>query len=320
MLASANFKKQFKGHKGLLFTCEGNVKNRKLLSTLIGIVALGFSSTAIAQNLNEKVIYGTDSRQEVADYPDARFQEIAKSVAAMVPNSSLQREDGRGAFNDYYTYDASVTLGDRLKACPDERFADQPSLANCTGFLVDDDILVTAGHCVDNMGDCRGNKWVFGFKDGVTGFDADNVYSCEKMIGHGNALGLFSQKDYAVLKLDRKVENRKPLEYRKRGRVSRGDQLVVIGHPSGLPMKVADDAEVRRHRINFFYANTDTYGGNSGSPVFSRATGKVEGILVRSRAGQDYRETSSGCFRSRYISGDSAREIIHRITRVPEIQ
>jgi hypothetical protein len=31
----------------------------------------------------------------------------------------------------------------------------------------------------------------------------------------------------------------------------------------------------------FFVANLDTYGGNSGSPVFNSETHKVEGILVR---------------------------------------
>ena len=34
----------------------------------------------------------------------------------------------------------------------------------------------------------------------------------------------------------------------------------------------------------FFVANLDTYGGNSGSPVFNSDTHEVEGILVRGEA------------------------------------
>jgi hypothetical protein len=33
--------------------------------------------------------------------------------------------------------------------------------------------------------------------------------------------------------------------------------------------------------VPFFAANLDTYGGNSGSPVFNATSGTVEGILVR---------------------------------------
>ena len=56
----------------------------------------------------------------------------------------------------------------------------------------------------------------------------------------------------------------------------------VIGHPVGLPAKVAGGAIVRDNTPNpFFVANLDTYGGNSGSPVFNSRTHRVEGILVR---------------------------------------
>ena len=56
----------------------------------------------------------------------------------------------------------------------------------------------------------------------------------------------------------------------------------MIGHPSGLPTKFAGGAAVRNNQQNaFFVANLDTYGGNSGSPVFNSNTHAVEGILVR---------------------------------------
>jgi hypothetical protein len=50
-------------------------------------------------------------------------------------------------------------------------------------------------------------------------------------------------------------------------------------------MKVAAGAAVRDNTPSaFFVANLDTYGGNSGSPVFNSVTHEVEGILVRGEA------------------------------------
>ena len=43
----------------------------------------------------------------------------------------------------------------------------------------------------------------------------------------------------------------------------------------------------------FFVANLDTYGGNSGSPVFNAASYKVEGILVR---GENDFVTNGTCY------------------------
>jgi hypothetical protein len=52
-----------------------------------------------------------------------------------------------------------------------------------------------------------------------------------------------------------------------------------------LPTKFADGAAVRNNQPDaFFVANLDTYGGNSGSPVFNSDTHEVEGILVRGDA------------------------------------
>src|SRR5262249_37357901 len=72
---------------------------------------------------------------------------------------------------------------------------------------------------------------------------------------------------------------------RRTGRIGDTQAVHVIGHPSGLPAKFAGGAAVRNNQPNaFFVANLDTYGGNSGSPVFNSDTHVVEGILVRGDA------------------------------------
>lgn len=72
-----------------------------------------------------------------------------------------------------------------------------------------------------------------------------------------------------------------PLKFRESGTAGDGEQLVVIGHPSGLPTKIAGGAKIRSGEAAYFTANLDTFGGNSGSAVFNATTGIVEGILVR---------------------------------------
>jgi len=84
------------------------------------------------------------------------------------------------------------------------------------------------------------------------------------------------------VQLDRKVLGRTPVTIRSAGKIPDGEPLFVIGHPCGLPQKFADGAVVRsNHPAAFFVANLDTYGGNSGSPVFSGKTYQLEGLLVR---------------------------------------
>jgi subtilisin family serine protease len=60
----------------------------------------------------------------------------------------------------------------------------------------------------------------------------------------------------------------------------------VIGHPTGLPVKIDDGGHVRNDpcaALDYFVANNDTFGGNSGSGVWSGDGSRREliGILVR---------------------------------------
>ena len=65
-----------------------------------------------------------------------------------------------------------------------------------------------------------------------------------------------------------------------------GEPLVLIGHPSGLPTKIAPDASVLKTLTNSFVSNVDAFSVNSGSGVFHAVTGEIEGILSSGR--QDY--------------------------------
>ena len=289
---------------------------------LLGLAVL-FSGTVVATEIQDtKVIYGDDDRYEVASYPSARIRDLANSVAGMVRGSKLKSSGENFTFRERLA-------GRALNFCSGERFAEQSTLPTCTGFLVGPDTLVTAGHCITSNFDCSNNKWVFGYVKGTEEIKKKNVFGCKRIIARNQKSTLFTLKDFAVIQLDRKVEGRTPLKFRKKGRVKIGTNLVVIGHPSGLPLKIADGAKVKRMNTKdaltfpakllkkryYFTANLDTYGGNSGSPVFNLKTGVVEGILVQ--GARDYVRSAGFCNRSNRLSNSrwKSSEKVFRITK-----
>ena len=203
------------------------------------------------------------------------------------------------------------TLGVKFGLCPDERFAHQHSAADCSGVLVREDAVVTAGHCVREVSKSAKSPWladlkfVFGYsasneKDpGKAEFDESQVF-LGKLVLSGNFL---PQKqgsdDWAVVQLDRPVPKdiAEPVQSIRRTKIANDERLYVIGYPSGLPLKYAPGARVRGNSERaYFVANLDTFGGNSGSGVFLSGTNELVGILVRGAADY-YLDQEKGCAR-----------------------
>lgn len=281
------------------------------MKSIITILALTLSLSAFA---GLDVVYGDDDRVDVYASSNQFYVDLSLATAAMIKNSKLQ------------------VLGDEVKIngrsleargmCASERFSHQSTAASCSGFLVGPNLLVTAGHCIENMSDCRSNDWVFDYKvendtqANVT-VAKSSVYKCKRIISQ--SLDRRTKDDYALIELDRKVTDRNPAKYRTAGKVKRGTELVVIGHPSGLPTKIADGAQVRSVNKVYFQANLDTYGGNSGSAVFNAQTGEVEGILVRGERDYVY-NSRKGCYETNYLSDNGGRgEDVTLITNIKEL-
>lgn len=265
--------------------------NKTLLTT--SVVALGAItlSQAFAKN---KVVYGEDNRIET--YQASKMeQKLAHSTAGMI-NTIKTIKVGNKVMLPPYTIEKDMGL------CKDERFAKQPSSVVCSGFLVGPDLLVTAGHCIQTQKDCNEVSWVFDYKETKSTKRTDilvpakNVYKCKKVIEAKLESTTSAKIDYALVRLDRVVKGRTPLKFRTTGKVKMNQDIVVIGHPSGLPQKVAGGAQVLLNTAaNYFQTNLDTFGGNSGSAVFNADNGSVEGILVR--GAKDYDQDPTGCRR-----------------------
>lgn len=266
------------------FTGESRMLKNALLFSL-------FVSSVGSAVANERIVYGLDNRLETVD-ADQKYQGWAKSTAGMI--DSLKLID----IGSHYLLPPS-SLGKDFGLCEGERFKDQPSPLSCSGFLVGPDLLVTAGHCIGTQKDCDSVSWVFDFKVKKSSNKANiaveksNVYKCKKVIdqkleGQGDEM-----RDYSLIQLDRVPVSRKPLKYRTKGKVLTKEELVLIGHPSGLPQKIASKGFVYVNNSNhYFKTNLDSFGGNSGSAVFNAKTGAVEGILVRGAT--DYVSDSCG--------------------------
>jgi hypothetical protein len=87
----------------------------------------------------------------------------------------------------------------------------------------------------------------------------------------------------------------------------------VIGHPAGLPVKVASGKVTRNSDLEVFETSYDALGGNSGSPVFNSVTHEVEGIHVRGMAAQEVREREGrGCNEYMVWAVEQAAEVSTR--------
>lgn len=257
-------------------------------------------------------IYGTDDRRDVIQVP--RFRSIQDSIAVAVPDNFIStRADG---FLEMTT-DELLGGGSSVYACMDERFAKQPILGNCTGFLISDRLLLTAGHCVINRDTATNDSahpflkafsWYFGFSaasDGSTGerrIRPDMMYKTKRIIRAENIEldpskpGTNYGNDFAILELDRPVAERlKPLTL-KFGKIKDGSVISTLGHPSGLPLKFSGISSVLKNsNPAYFEANLDTLSGNSGGPVFDQSN-RVVGILTGGHP-IDYVLDPKGCYR-----------------------
>src|SRR5690606_1400955 len=100
--------------------------------------------------------------------------------------------------------------------------------------------------------------WAFDYHMPETGpfnhkHPKENFVSCKKVVKR--EYNSRTRADYALIELKKEVKGRTPLKFRTEGAVNSGEDLVIIGHPSGLPTKIADGAKVGETGEVFFKAN-----------------------------------------------------------------
>ncbi|MDX2012393.1 MAG: serine protease [Myxococcaceae bacterium] len=240
----------------------------------------GLDETATTE---KAVIYGTDNRTDVYAHPDATMRQRAlQSTVALIPASAL---DVRTPSNVRVR---SATLAQSQGLCAGQRFANDPTAAFCSGTLVDDDLVLTAGHCLVTAADCTSTRFVFRYAkasaDALEPITTDDVFSCAGIVVRAETQTAQGVIDFALVRLTRPATPRfTPAPVRRStAALVTGQRVGVIGSGSGVPFKIDTGGSVRDPGAGLsFEATTDTFGGNSGSGVYELDGYSVAGILVQ---------------------------------------
>jgi V8-like Glu-specific endopeptidase len=231
------------------------------------------------------VVYGTDNRTDVYAHADATLRARAQqaTVALMNPGDLNTSNPNNVTFN-------ASTLQQAYDLCSNQRFLSDPTPAFCSGTLIDDDLVLTAGHCITSASACSNTRFVFKFyRPSATTLETvttADIFSCTSIVARQQAVVNGRNLDYAVVRIDRPATPRfTPAPVRAgNSPLTAGQNVTVIGSGSGIPFKIDSGGSVRDARattLDYFVASTDTFGGNSGSGVYEMSGYTVAGILVR---------------------------------------
>lgn len=222
-------------------------------------------------------LYGEDSRVELEASPDATLREIGRASVFAMSRANW--------FDEWHLCDpddlvsTARTHGEVDELCPEVRFREQLAIADCSATLIDDDLILTASHCVPDAEACGRTRFVGSLylePDGALHrITRDDVYHCAGVVAAPPG------RDVVILELDRPVAAPYHPAVVSERAVALGDPLAVVGFPAGLPMKVAADCNVLRFTASgaTFRSNCDVFGGNSGSGVFD-AAGELVGVMT----------------------------------------
>ncbi|MCB0379070.1 MAG: trypsin-like peptidase domain-containing protein [Bdellovibrionales bacterium] len=252
-----------------------------------------------------KAIYGQDNRLDWFEAPGQTTSYWARATLALMPSQSLKLE------GDEFRVVAD-SYGNLMNLCPGQKFNSQPSASFCSGFLVADDLVVTAGHCVRSQSECEQTLFVFDYNkqdEAQENYSVpqSSVYRCSQLVTRE-----VGANDFAIVQLQKPVLDRTPLNLRRDGNLRVGEEVMLIGHPMGLPSKIAEGGRVLKVGDKI-HASVDAFAANSGSVILNMATGLVEGILV---AGEADFQVENGCRREAVCDGACEGEVITPISKL----
>lgn len=250
-------------------------------------------------DLSAGVVYGEDSRRDPNVDPRKESPAYRQAIQA---SATLMRVNYLAPARKGSVMIRGKDIKKDRNLCPEVRFNDQPSASYCSAVLIGPDKVLTAGHCVETG--CDDLRIVFGWTKYTSRFiSGTDVYKCKELIDMKLSYE-DDAPDMAIIQLDRKVVDRKPIEISKEP-LKVGDDVFIVGYPWGLPQKIST-AKVRKEvGRNFVQVNSDTFSGDSGGPVFS-ADGQLKGLLIGGE--KDYVEdTKRSCKIIKQCKDDECR-------------
>ncbi|WP_316171109.1 trypsin-like serine peptidase [Bradyrhizobium sp. SZCCHNRI1058] len=268
-----------------------------------------------------KPINQSDDRKDWYAVLDPVIQDVVAASPAIITQGSLVPDK-----TNSYRLRATI-LDAKIKLCEGERFGNQLQVAYCSAVLIGADVIATAGHCVRGVGNNNRlpaldeMRVVFGYRAESASDPGASEFGDDQIFGIDSILDSSAQEDWALLKLNRSVPSKiaSPIQVIASKKIAAHQSIYVVGYPSGLPVKYADGAEVKvNDNPKHFVANLDTFRGNSGSGVFSKADNGLVGLLVGGAT--DYYPdgtVANACFRAyRCSKPNCGGEIVTRVELV----
>jgi V8-like Glu-specific endopeptidase len=215
---------------------------------------------------------------------------------------------------DVYQYASLPTVQQAARPVAKLTFVDAGQSFTCTGFLINDDVLMTNDHCVNSQALCATAIAIFGFQLDAQGVKQQGEeHDCLQVLAADDAL------DYALLRIAGKpgaTFGHLTLAARD---VGAQQPLYVVQHPFGAPKKVSivdcsvgtPVVEGRRRDGTDFSHVCDTAKGSSGSPMLA-----IDDVVV----GLHHLGTTPGKFASvnRAVSMKEILPMIRPIVSLPE--
>ncbi len=288
---------------GLLWSCAANTEER-------------------TESRQQAVIYQENDLEDYYELTESRPRDLVRgSTLALFYREGIDLDD---------PYDVKVapeTLGESANYCSETPFLGQPHAARCTATLLDDDLVVSAGHCLDSQQDCENTMFVFDYflaeDDRLeTIVSSEDVFYCDELLTKKTEVvedtdGFITGfRDYAIVRLDRSVgSERTPVPVQLEARAATwGAPLLQVGTPLGTPIKVDDGGSVELSgevADGYFLGSTDGFKGASGSGVYDDE-GRLIGIFGGGRT--DFRD-DNGCLApvTRDASGEFITSVFHAI-------
>ncbi len=246
---------------------------------------------------SEAFVNGGDDRLEYFELPEA-FQRAALEQFTVV----LMTEGAAGAVIGGHV-GLLPTWGDVNRLCDGEPFVDQPAAAFCSGVLLDWNLVLTSGHCVDAV-PLESLRVAFDYyyrSAGEIAMTDGDVYGVERVItarrDDAPAGEQGERLDFAWLELAEPAHppHRPAATYTRSPGAEPSERVISIGAGGGVPIKWDGGGRVQNTRSDFddyLIADTDTSQGSSGGGLFDEELA-VLGTLARGAA--DFAITEEGC-------------------------
>lgn len=255
-------------------------------------------------------LYDNDDRVDFYKLQDAQLKKISQAVAYEIYFDELKG----WTFNRYW--EILIQPLEAEGVCRNERFSNQPVMRNdCSGILVGSKKLLLPGNCITEHY-CKNDLFYFMFNHHLSSSapldvkrDRKNFFKCEKVLKR--VFDPQTATSFALIELNKEVEGITPVEFSDTEDIAANQELIAIGHPAGMPMKIARDAFVADQNKTHFLVSSDIAGSSKGTAIINATTLKLEGMLIGGRP--EYERGLDGCKRAPVFPFSETKELAIKV-------